>query len=214
MPARRKQPAPTRSWRFRRSPSGSATTNCCVTTSKSSSAIGIPVIVQDASGYVGRPMSIALQARLLDEFGDQVLYKPEANPDRPAADRAVRSHRRQGQSLRRIGRHCPGRKPRRGIVGTMPGADMIDALVALWRALENGDQRRVDRLAPLVGDHRLAANQPRRLPGRGKIPARTSKAFSPTTLVRGPVGYALDDVTRRQVDRWFGLLQEALSYSP
>src|SRR5678815_3543987 len=38
-------------------------------------SIRIPVIVQDASGYVGRPMSIELQARLLDEFGpDRVLY--------------------------------------------------------------------------------------------------------------------------------------------
>src|SRR5688500_1932967 len=42
-------------------------------------AISIPVIVQDASGYVGRPMSIAMQAQLLDEFGpDRVLFKPEA----------------------------------------------------------------------------------------------------------------------------------------
>ncbi len=30
-------------------------------------AIRIPVIVQDASGYVGKPMPIAMQARLLDD---------------------------------------------------------------------------------------------------------------------------------------------------
>ena len=34
--------------------------------------IRIPVIVQDASGYVGRPMPIVMQARLLDEFGGRV----------------------------------------------------------------------------------------------------------------------------------------------
>ena len=34
-------------------------------------AIRIPVIVQDASGYVGKPMPIAMQARLLDEFGPE-----------------------------------------------------------------------------------------------------------------------------------------------
>src|SRR5262245_3403930 len=31
-------------------------------------AVRIPVIVQDASGYVGRPMSIAMQAQLLEKF--------------------------------------------------------------------------------------------------------------------------------------------------
>ena len=47
-------------------------------------AIRIPVILQDASGYVGKPMPIAMQARLLDEFGpERVLYKPEASPIGP-----------------------------------------------------------------------------------------------------------------------------------
>ena len=44
-------------------------------------SVSIPVIVQDASGYVGRPMSIAMQAQLLDEFGpERVMFKPEASP--------------------------------------------------------------------------------------------------------------------------------------
>src|SRR5262249_21672729 len=47
-------------------------------------AVGIPVIVQDASGYVGRAMSIGMQARLMEEYGpDRVLYKPEASPIGP-----------------------------------------------------------------------------------------------------------------------------------
>ena len=32
-------------------------------------SVEIPVIVQDASGYVGQPMSIELQARIFQEFG-------------------------------------------------------------------------------------------------------------------------------------------------
>src|SRR5207302_987033 len=44
-------------------------------------AVAIPVIVQDASGYVGRPMSIELQVRLMEEFGpERVQFKPEAPP--------------------------------------------------------------------------------------------------------------------------------------
>src|SRR5690606_8193846 len=44
-------------------------------------AVRLPVIVQDASGYVGRPLRIARMARLLDEFGpERILFKPEAAP--------------------------------------------------------------------------------------------------------------------------------------
>ena len=46
-------------------------------------AVDIPVIVQDASGYVGRPMPVELLVRLLTEFGDRVLFKPEAVPIGP-----------------------------------------------------------------------------------------------------------------------------------
>ena len=42
-------------------------------------SMSLPLVVQDASGYVGRPMSIAFQARLLDEFGpDRVVDTPIA----------------------------------------------------------------------------------------------------------------------------------------
>ncbi len=46
-------------------------------------AIKIPVIVQDASGYVGKPMSLTMQALLLEKFGERVMYKPEATPIGP-----------------------------------------------------------------------------------------------------------------------------------
>ncbi len=44
---------------------------------------GCPLVVQDASGYVGPPLSLELQARLQDELGEQVLFKPEAPPFGP-----------------------------------------------------------------------------------------------------------------------------------
>jgi|GEM_PF-4278292 len=47
-------------------------------------ATSLPVIVQDASGYLGWPMSIHFQADLLDECGpERVLFKPEATPIGP-----------------------------------------------------------------------------------------------------------------------------------
>jgi hypothetical protein len=80
-------------------------------------AIQIPVIVQDASGYVGKPMPIAMQARLLDEFGpERVQYKPEASAHRPEAQRTARCHARPRPRLRRHRRHRA-----RGFVQTRRG---------------------------------------------------------------------------------------------
>ena len=39
----------------------------------------------------------------------------------------------------------------RGIIGTMPGADLIKAIVALWRALRDDDRARINRISlPLI----------------------------------------------------------------
>src|SRR5579859_3160137 len=46
-------------------------------------SIELPVVVQDASGYLGRPLSIELQANLFAEYGDRALFKPEAPPVGP-----------------------------------------------------------------------------------------------------------------------------------
>jgi 4-hydroxy-tetrahydrodipicolinate synthase len=103
-------------------------------------AIGIPVIVQDASGYVGRPMSIAMQARLLDEFGpERVMFKPEATPIIPRlvellkATEDARASSRAREALRWSNRTGTGSSAR-------CRADLIKALVALWKALEAGDK--------------------------------------------------------------------------
>ena len=53
-------------------------------------AVSIPVIVQDASGYVGRPMSIPLQAGLYQRHGARVMFKPEATPLGPRLSDVVR----------------------------------------------------------------------------------------------------------------------------
>ena len=46
-------------------------------------ATALPLIVQDASGYVGRPMPLSLYSRLLNEYGERVYFKPEATPIGP-----------------------------------------------------------------------------------------------------------------------------------
>ena len=168
-------------------------------------AIDIPVIVQDASGYVGRPMSIVLQARLLDEFGQRVLFKPEAVPIGPRLSELHAATGGRARVFEGTGGIALVDSFRRGVVGTMPGADLIDGIVAIWRALNAGDETRATRvwlpLAALVSlQHSLDA-----FLAVEKYLLVKQGIFA-NTIVRGPVGYVLDEPTRREVDRLFELL--------
>jgi 4-hydroxy-tetrahydrodipicolinate synthase len=173
-------------------------------------AVKLPVIVQDASGYVGRPLSIAMQARLLDEFGSRVMFKPEAVPIGPRLSELHAATGGRAQVFEGTGGIALVDSYRRGIVGTMPGADLIDAIVAIWRSLVAGDDARAERiwlpLAALVSlQHSLDA-----FLAVEKYLLVKQGVFS-NTLVRGPVGYVLDEPTRREVDRLFALVTAAVA---
>lgn len=169
-------------------------------------AVSIPVIVQDASGYVGRPMSIELQAALFNEYGPRVMFKPEAEPIGPRLTALREATFGGAQVFEGSGGIALVDSYRRGIVGTMPGADLIDAIVALWRALQTGDEAKVARIHALLAalislqkglDGFLAVE---------KHLLRRRGIFN-NTRVRGPVGFVLDEVTRAEVDVLFDQLQ-------
>lgn len=172
-------------------------------------AIELPVIVQDASGYVGRPMSIAMQAQLFHEFGPRVCFKPEAVPIGPRLTELHAATGNEARVFEGTGGIALIDSYRRGIVGTMPGADLIDGIVALWRALAAGDDAAAYRvwlpLAALVSlQHSLdafLAIEKHLLVKQGVLN---------NTLVRGPVGYTLDPHTRDEVNRLFGMLLAAV----
>lgn len=172
-------------------------------------AVSIPLIVQDASGYVGRPMPIELQARLLAEFGDRILFKPEATPIGPRLTALLDATGGRARIFEGSGGIALVESHARGIVGTMPGAEMIDAIVALWRALESGDRKTVDRIFPLIC---VLVSLQTGLDGFLAIEKYllARQGIFRNTLVRGPVAYQLDQQTRTQVDYWFARLQESL----
>lgn len=173
-------------------------------------AISIPLIVQDASGYVGRPMSISLQAELFQQYGDRVQFKPEAVPIGPRLTSLLEATGGKARVFEGSGGIALVESFGRGIVGTMPGADLIHALVALWRALQRGDQEAIDRISlPLCGLIALQVN----LDGFLAIEKYllVKQEIFTSARVRGPVGYHLDEPTKAEVDRLFALLQEAVS---
>ena len=172
-------------------------------------AVDLPVIVQDASGYVGKPMPVALQARILAEFGQRVLFKPEGAPIGPRLSELLEATRGRARIFEGSGGITLVDSYRRGIVGTMPGADLIEALVALWRALEAGDDERIYQLSLPISN--LVALQSG-LDGFLAVEKYllVKQGVFRNTIVRGPVAFTLDDQMRSEIDRLFELVQAAV----
>ena len=109
--------------------------------------VDIPLIVQDASGYVGPPLPVGLQARLHGELGDRVMFKPEAPPIGPRLTRLLDATDGRARVFEGTGGLFLIDSFRRGAIGTMPASDVVWALSALWRALQDGDFPRAYRIA-------------------------------------------------------------------
>lgn len=173
-------------------------------------AVRIPVIVQDASGYLGRPMPVRLQARILDQFGDRVLFKPEAAPVGPLVSALREETAGRAKVFEGSGGIALIDNYRRGIVGTMPGADLVDGIVALWSALQAGDEERAYQLSlPIASLVSLEQSLDAFLAVEKYLLVK--RGIFRNTVVRGPVSYRLDEETRREIDRLFGLLLQALA---
>lgn len=179
-------------------------------------AISIPVIVQDASGYVGQPIPVATQAELFHQFGpEKMLFKPESNPTGP-----VLSELRDATAGKALifegsgGIHLPD-SYRRGVAGTMPGMDLLDGILAMWRALGRGDVEVVDRLhhpVAAIVSFQLQAG----LDGFLAIEKYllVKRGLFTSDRRREPFAWVPDPETLSEVDRLFSILQGLLDSMP
>jgi 4-hydroxy-tetrahydrodipicolinate synthase len=166
-------------------------------------ATSLPLIVQDASGYVGRPMSIETQAKLHRTWGaGRVMFKPEAAPIGPRLTELRDATNGEAKVFEGTGGVALVDSFRRGIVGTMPGADLIRGIVALWKALVARDERRVAGLDNVISKIVALQNSLDAFLAVEKYLLVKQGVFR-STLVRGPVGYHMDDATTQQVERLF-----------
>jgi len=171
-------------------------------------AVSIPVIVQDASGYVGRPMSIALQAGLYERHGARVMFKPEATPLGPRLSALRSAVGPDARIFEGSGGVALVDNFRRGIDGSIPGADLADFVLALWNALQRGDVARIDALStPLTAMNSLLHSLDAYVAVEKYLLVRRGVLHN--TIVRGPTGFVLDAHTRAEVDRLYGLLERA-----
>lgn len=175
-------------------------------------AVEVPVIVQDASSYVGKTLSPGLQRRLWEEFGDRAMFKPEANPIGPRLSQLREATRGRARVFEGSGGLHLIDSFRRGIVGTMPGAEVCWAIVALWKALQAGDDTSAYRIGGPLG---LLVSLQTGLDGfivlEKHILHRQGVIESPN--VRGPIAFALDRETADEIDRLLDVLREAVETS-
>ena len=171
-------------------------------------ATALDLVVQDASGYVGRPLSVELQARLQAELGDQVYFKPEAPPLgqrlsqlREATHGGARTFEGSGGVNLVDGFH-------RGVVGSMPGAEVCWAVETMWRCLSTGDEARAYRINAYLA---LLINLQTSLDSYVAIEKYIlcRQGVLDSTAVRGPSGYRLDTDTSAEIDRLLELLRAA-----
>lgn len=173
---------------------------------------GVPVIVQDASGYVGRPLSIDLQVRLLQTYGDLVYFKPEAQPIGPRLSELRDATAGQARIFEGSGGGALLDSYRRSVVGTMPGAEVCWAIRALWDVLELKDWDAAYRISgPLgalvalqVGIDGFVAVEKHLLVRQGVFTS---------TAARGPKSFTLDVETVDEVNRLFDLLRDTVAES-
>ncbi|MEZ6091345.1 MAG: dihydrodipicolinate synthase family protein [Pirellulaceae bacterium] len=103
-------------------------------------AVDVPVIVQDASSYVGASISTEFYVRLLDQYGaDKIMFKPEGAPIGPNISALRDASQGTAKMFDGSGGMLLIDAYRRGVAGTMPGVDLLDAITALWNALKQGD---------------------------------------------------------------------------
>jgi dihydrodipicolinate synthase/N-acetylneuraminate lyase len=101
---------------------------------------------------------------------------------------------------------------RRGIVGTMPGVDLLDGVVALWRALERDDEATAYRLYfPICAlvTLQLQAGLDGFLAIEKHLLVR--RGLFASARRRRPYQWELDTETADEADRLFAMLKHELA---
>jgi 4-hydroxy-tetrahydrodipicolinate synthase len=175
--------------------------------------VNIPVIVQDASGYVGQSIPLRVYVELLDRYGpEKILFKPEASPIGPNLSALRDSTGGQARIFEGSGGIFLIDSFRRGIAGTMPGMEFIDGIVALWKALRAGDEETAYRLSLPIGAM-VALQLQASLDGFLAIEKHllVKRGVFPSPRRRQPYAWDLDPETAAEIDRLFDRLQRELN---
>lgn len=176
-------------------------------------SVPVPLIVQDASSYVGASIPTAFYVRLLDEYGPQkILFKPEGAPIGPNISDLRDASNGRACMFDGSGGMLLIDAFRRGVVGTMPGVDLLDGIVALWNALKDNDDAKAYRIYfPICA--LVALQLQAGLDGFLAIEKYilVKRGLFTTDRRRQPNSWNLDPETQSEVDRLLAMLNDELA---
>jgi 2-keto-3-deoxy-L-arabinonate dehydratase len=175
--------------------------------------VPVPLIVQDASSYVGASIPTDFYVRLLDEYGpEKVLFKPEGAPIGPNISDLRDASEGRARMFDGSGGILLVDAFRRGVVGTMPGIDLLDGIIALWNALKNKNDAAAYRIYfPICA--LVALQLQAGLDGFLAIEKYilVKRGLFTTDRRREPNAWNLDPETQSEVDRLLIMLTDALA---
>ena len=175
-------------------------------------SVAVPIIVQDASGYMGAAIPHSVYLRLLDKFdAERIVFKPEAPPNGPCISALRDATHGQAKIFEGSGGVYLIDSMRRGVEGTMPGMEMADAMVAVWRAMKRGDDETAYRIhLPLCSI--VALQMQAGLDGFLAIEKHVlrRRGLFPNENRRNPIRWRIDPETAQEVDRLFDRLMREL----
>lgn len=169
----------------------------------------LPLIIQDASGYVGRSLDIELYLSMLEEFGyDKIMFKPEAEPIGPNLSALRDATSGRARIFEGSGGILLVDSYRRGIIGTIPGCDLLEGIVALWKALQRGDEEKIYTLYfPIAA--LIALQLQAGLDGFISIEKYIlkKKGIFSSDRMRPPYSWIPDRETKEEIDRLLTVLE-------
>lgn len=176
-------------------------------------AVDAPLIVQDASSYVGASIPTDFYVRLLDEYGpDKILFKPEGAPIGPNISDLRDASGGRAKMYDGSGGMLLIDAFRRGVAGTMPGVDLLDGIVALWSALQRDDEAAAYKIyLPICAI--VALQLQAGLDGFLAIEKyiMVKRGLFKSDRRREPNSWTLDSETQAEVDRLLIILNETLA---
>lgn len=175
--------------------------------------VDVPLIVQDASSYVGASIPTSFYVRLLDEFGpSKILFKPEGSPVGPNISELREASDGEARMFDGSGGNLLIDAWRRGVCGTMPGVDLLDGIVAIWNALQQHDEAAAYRIYfPVcsIVALELQAGLDGFLAVEKYIMVR--RRLFQSDRRRQPYSWSLDEETRAEVERLLAMLEAELA---
>jgi len=174
-------------------------------------AIDIPLVVQDASGYMGgEKLSVDILIRLHDELGPHIYFKPEGLPVGPTISQLQLALNHEAIIFEGSGGYFLIDSYRRGITGTMPGSDLVRGIVEILKALKRGDNDRAYEIYfPLAA---IIILQTPSLDAYLAIEKYllVKQGIFKNQRVRQPTAYDIDTHTSAEIDRLYARLVAVL----